>query len=240
MKKLVRYGLLLLVVSLISLLVFLVCTPSVFANEEEAEEGEESEVEAVVTSEEITPAEKAAAIKAANDAISKIPAPNLIVSYEQSYINQIANAFALVERAKNKYGAEDSDFPELARLYEAEVRVMKMYAIQNARDAIDLIPPKDQITEEHREVIEEARRLVNVAMNEYGATPFEICWRYDKLKEAEDALPDEEPAEPKPEKPKPKPDDRRPTPPTGGLTGLVGLGTFLSVAGLAVLKKQRR
>ena len=238
MKKLTRYGLLLLVISLISFMVFFVYAPSVLANEEEGE----PETEAAVTSEDYTPAKKAAAIEAANKAIEKIVHPSLIVAYEQSYINEVANAFALVEHAKTNYGAEDSDFPNLAKLYEAEKRVLKMYAIKNAQDAIDLIPPKDQITEEHRPHIEEARRLVDIAMYEFGATPFEICWRYDKLNEAEDALPDEEPEEeaPKPEKPKPKPDGRKPTPPTGGLSGLVALGTLLSVAGLMAIKKQKR
>ncbi len=227
MKKLVRYGLLLLVVSLIGLAILLIGAPVVLANEE------------AVTNEEYTPAEKAAAIKAANDAIKRIPHPSLIVSYEQSYVDEVARAFALVEIAKEEYGAEDSDFPDLASLYEAELRVLKMYAIKNAQDAIDLIPPKEQITSEHRGLIEDARRLVNIAMNDFGATPFDICWRYDKLQEAEDALPEEEEPEPEQPKPEPKPDDRVPTPPTGGISGLITLGIILSGAGLMAARKRR-
>jgi len=217
MKKLVRYGLLLLVVSLIGLTVFLISVPVSFANEE------------TVTSEEYTPEDKAAAVKAANDAISRIPHPSLIVAYEQSYIEEVARAFSLVAVARDEYGAVDSDFEDLAHLYLAEQRVLKMLAIKEAQDAIDLIPPVDQITAEDRPVIEEARRLVDIAMHEYGATAFEICWRYDRLEEAEDALPEEEEPEPEPE---PEPDDRVPTPPTGGMSGLIGIGVVLAGAGL--------
>jgi hypothetical protein len=74
-------------------------------------------------------------------------------------------------------------------------------------------------------------------MNDFGATPFDICWRYDKLQEAEDALPEEE--EPEPEQPKPRPDDRVPTPPTGGIPGLITLGIILSGAGLMAAKKRK-
>ncbi|MBW6464840.1 MAG: hypothetical protein SCJ94_06230 [Bacillota bacterium] len=226
MKKLVKNRLLLIVVLLIGLTVFLIGAPASFANEE------------AVTSEAYTPADKAAAIKAANDAISRIPHPRLIVAYEQAYIEEVARAFSLVAVAKEQYDAVDSDFEDLAHLYLAEQRVLKMLAIKDAQDAIDLIPPKDQITAEHRALIEEARRLVNIAMTEYGATAFEICWRYDKLKEAEAALPEEEEPEPEPE-PKPKPDDRVPTPPTGGLSGLITIGAVLVGAGFLTVKKRR-
>ncbi len=227
MKRLVRYGLLLLVVSLIGLSILLIGAPVSFANEE-----------AVLTNETYTPAEQAAAIKAANDAIKKIPHPSMIVSYEQYYIDLVANAFALVEIARDEFDAQDSDFEDLNHLYLAEQRVLRMFAVKDAQDAIDLIPPKDQITEDHREIIKEARRLVDIAMNDFGATAFEICWRYDRLKEAEGALPEEEEPEPEP-KPEPKPDDRRPTPPTGGLSGVITLGVLLSGAGLLVARRRR-
>ena len=220
MNKLVRYGLLLLVVSLIGLSIFFIGAPVVLANEE------------AVTSEDYTPAERAAAIKAANVAISRLPQPHQIVAYEQSFIDDVAKAFALVAIARDQYDAEDSDFDDLGKLYTAERHVFKLLAIQAARNAVDLIPPLDQITEADRETIEEARRLVDYAMQEYGATRFQICWRYDYLQDAEDKLPEEIEPEPEPEpEPKPKPDDRVPTPPTGGLSGLVVLGAVLSGAG---------
>jgi len=144
MNKLVRYGLLLLVVSLIGLSIFFIGAPVVLANEEEA-----------VTNEDYTPAERAAAIEAANVAISRLPQPHQIVAYEQAFIDDVAKAFALVEIARDDYDAEDSDFDDLAKLYAAERHVFKLLAIQTARDAIDLIPPLDQITEADRETIEE-------------------------------------------------------------------------------------
>jgi hypothetical protein len=228
MNKLVRYGLLLLVVSLIGLSIFFIGAPAVLA------------YEGAVTSQDYSPKDRADAIAAANNAISKLPIPSQIVAYEQAYIDDVANAFALVAIAREKYEAEDSDFKDLAKLYTAERHVLKLFAIQNARNAIDLIPPLDQITEADREAIEEARRLVDYAMQEYGATRFQICWRYDYLQDAEDKLPEEVEPEPEPEpKPKPKPDDRVPTPPTGGISGLVAIGAVLSGAGFYFINRRR-
>jgi hypothetical protein len=226
MNKLVRYGLLLLVVSLIGLSIFFIGAPVVLANEEEA-----------VTNEDYTPAERAAAIEAANVAISRLPQPHQIVAYEQAFIDDVAKAFALVEIARDDYDAEDSDFDDLAKLYAAERHVFKLLAIQTARDAIDLIPPLDQITEADRETIEEARRLVDYAMQEYGATRFQICWRYDYLQDAEDKLPEEVEPEPQP-KPEPPKDDRVSTPRTGGISGLVAFGAVLSGIGFYLINRR--
>jgi len=125
----------------------------------------------------------------------------------------------------------------LAKLYAAEQRVYKMLAIKEAQDAIDRIPPADQITQEHWPLILEARRLVRIAMEVYGATEFDICWRYDKLKEAEEKVEDEPEPAPVPEpKPKPKP---TPTPPTGGVLMSVTAGLALCVAGAAFIRNRR-
>jgi hypothetical protein len=230
MKKLVRYGMLLFVVALIGLSISVLSPQVSYANISEAE-----------LSLEFTPAEKAAAIEEANDAIRWLPAPELIVAYEQAYINEAARAFVLVQKAKEEYGAVDADFPDLAKLYAAEQRVYKMLAIREAQQAIDLIPPVSEITEEHWPLIREASRLTNIAMEVYGATAFDICWRYDKLKEAEKRVEDEpEPEPPKPEpKPKPKPKPT-PTPPTGGAMLSVAAGLGLCAVGAMISKRRQQ
>lgn len=226
MKKLVRYRLLLLVVLSIGLSVLMIGTQGVCANEEEA-----------VLELGYTPAEKTVAIGAANYAIGRLPQPESIVSYEQSYINDVANAFALVETAKEEFDAVDSDFPELAKLYAAEQRVLRMLAVKAAHDAIDALPPLAEITEEDREAVEEARRLVRIAVLEYGASDFELCWRMDVLSDAEEQLGEEEP-EPEPEPEPAKPDDRLPTPSTGGLSACLAAGLLLSGTGLLFIKRR--
>jgi hypothetical protein len=229
MNKLVRYGLLLLVVTLICFSI-LTLTPRIsYANVDEAQ-----------LSLTYTPAEKAAAIAAANDAIRRLPDPELIISYEQSYINDAAKAFVLVQKAKEEFDAVDADFPELAKLYAVEQRVYKMLAIREAQQAIDLIPPASEITEEDWPLIIEARRLTQIAMEVYGATEFDICWRYDKLKEAEKKIeprPEPEPEPPKPEpKPAPKP---APTPPTGGALASVSAGLALCFTGALFIRRRK-
>lgn len=236
MKKLVRYGLLLFVISLVGLTTLALSPQISYANvgEAEAELG-------------YTPAEKAAAIAAANDAINRLPNPDLIVAYEQAYINEAARAFVLVQKAKEEFGAVDADFPNLSKLYEVEQRVYKMLAIRDAQQAIDLIPPASHITEEHWPLIIEASRLTNIAMDVYGATAFDICWRYDKLKEAEkkvdvEPVPEPEPApEPEPPKPEPKPEPKpTPTPPTGGALLSVSAGLALCTTGTVILKRRKQ
>ncbi len=245
MNKLVRYGLLLFVVSLIGFSLLVICPQIGYANEE-AELGYTSE-------------QKAAAIAVANDAIKRLPDPERIVAYEQAFINDVSRAFVLVYKAMEEFGAVDADFPELAKLFAAEKRVYKMLAIREAQAAIDMIPPLSQITIEHIPLIIEARRLTMVAMELYGATEFDICWRYTKLKDAEKKVEEEpgpgpepepepqpEPEPPKPEpKPQPEPEPPKPepkpipTPPTGGtlLTFAAGLSFF--IAGNLVLKRRR-
>ncbi len=229
MKKLGRYGLLLLVVSLICFSILILSPQVGYANVDEA-----------AINLNYTPAEKAAAIAAANDAIRRLPNPEYIVSYEQSYINDAARAFVLVQKAKEEFGAVDADFPELAKLYAVEQRVYKMLAIRDAQRAIDLIPPASEITEEDWPLILEARRLVQYAMEVYGATEFDICWRYDVLKEAEKKVEDK--PEPEPPKPEPKPEPKpKPTPPTGGaLAASVSAGIALCTAGAFLIRQRTR
>lgn len=223
MEKLVRYGFILVVVSLIGFTI-LSLTPRVsYANIVESELG-------------YTPAEKAAAIAAANNAIRRLPDPAIIVAYEQAYIEEVARAFALVQQAREEFHAQDADFPDLAKLYKAEHRVFGMLAIRDAQLAIDKIPPADQITEEHWPLIIEARRLTRIAMEVYGATEFDLCWRYDRLKAAEEKVEDV----PEPEPPKPKPEPRPiPIPPTGGGLLSVFAGLALCAAGTVLIWRRK-
>ncbi len=235
MKKLVRYGLLLLVVSLVGLSLLAVGAQTAYANEEE-----EATIEELIAAD-----EKAAAIKAANNAIDRLPDPSNIIAYEKSFIQDVAIAFSLVDVAREKHGAVDSDFINLAKLYEAQKRVLKFLAIKAAQDAIDLIPPKALITEADRATIEEARRLTNIAIYEHGATPFDICWRYDVLNGAEDEIGDEEEEEEEEEEEKPtpepsKPDDKQPTPPTGGIAISFAAGFTILGAGLVFISRRRK
>jgi hypothetical protein len=232
MKKLVRYGLLLLVVSLIGLSLLAIGAQTVYANEEQ-----EAALEELIAAE-----AKAAAIKAANEAIRRLPDPQNIIAYERSFIQEVAVALSLVETAKEEHGAVDSDFINLAKLYEAERTVLKFLAIKAAQDAIDLIPPKSLITEADRATIEEARRLTDIAIYEHGATAFDICWRYDVLGRAEDEIgePEEEEEEPEPAPVPVKPDERQPTPPTGGIAVSVVAGLSILGAGLVFMSRRRK
>jgi len=232
MNKPVKYGLLLLALLLIGLSFFTVGAQTVYATEEEAE--------SELTSQELNSQEKADAIKAANDAISKIVEPDLIIAYEEKFVQNVARARSLVEIAREEYDAVDSDFKNLNLLNRAEHKVLMLLAIQEFKDAVDKIPPLDEITEADRPLIEEARRLATIAIEEYGATPFSLCWRYYYIEDAEDRLDDVD-EEPEPE-PEPEPaepiDDRRPTPPTGGLTGTAAIGALLAGAGFLLTKKK--
>jgi len=127
--------------------------------------------------------DKAGAIEAANKAIDRLYVP---VAYEEAFVQEVANARALVTHAKSK-GAVDADITGLAKLVDAENALKRFTAIKAARDAIDQIPPTAEITSADRSKITEARRLVNIAMTQYGATPHEICWRYETLAAAEKA-----------------------------------------------------
>ncbi len=163
MKKLFRLGMLLIAALLVGLMCF-----SVNAQE----------VNATTYAQ-----DKAGAIQAANVAINRISIP---VAYEQAFLEDVANARALVTHAKTK-GAVDADITGLTKLINAENEVKKFAAIQTARDAIDRIPPTAEITSADRGKITEARRLVDLAMQQYGASAFDICWRYDVLAAAEKA-----------------------------------------------------
>jgi hypothetical protein len=163
MKRLFKFGMLLIIVLLVGLICFTVSA---------------QEANATTYAQ-----DKAGAIQAANVAIDRIYIP---VAYEQAFVDDVAYARALVTHAKTK-GAADADFTGLTKLANAENEVKKFAAIQTARNAIDRIPPTAEITSADRGTITEARRLVIIAMQQYGASEFDICWRYDTLVAAEKA-----------------------------------------------------
>ena len=82
-------------------------------------------------------------------------------------------------------------------------------------------------------------------MEVYGATDFDICWRYDKLKEAEKKVDDEPEPEPVPPQPEPKPEPKpkpkpTPTPPTGGALLSISAGLALCAAGTVFIKRRNQ
>jgi len=228
MKEPVRFGLLLLVVLMIGFSVLFVGSQIVFANEEEA------------TTMVYTPEEKAAAVKAADDSILRILLiERFMLSADlQDFLADVIRSRILVDAAKEKYGAVDKDFLYLNKLIEAELKAEKFLAIKAARDAIDAISLYAVSSDEYREAVKEARRLVDIAMNEFGATYVDICWRYDALLIAEKELEEDPEPEPEPEPKPPKPDDRRPTPPTGGFSVALAVGLITSGAGMLLIKQR--
>lgn len=202
MKKLFKLGILLTIILLVGLICFSVST---------------QEANATTYAQ-----DKAGAIQAANKAIDRIYIP---VAFEQSFVEDVANARALVAHARSK-GAVDADFTGLTKLANAENEVRKFAAIQTAQNAIDRIPPVDEITSADRAKITEARRLVDIAMQQYGATVFDICWRYDLLAAAEEAA-------------NIIPSDTA-LPATGAMDAAVLVGTLLTGTGMLVGINLRR
>ncbi len=236
MKKLARYGFLLLVL-LVGLTVLVFNNQAVYATDE-------SELE--LTSTDLA---KEVAVEAADRAISRVPR---YIRYLDPVIEEsIYEARRLANEAMINYGAVRSDFHDLDRLEAAEKMQEKRYAIDAARAAIDKIPPLHQITEQHRAIIEEARRLTDIAIAQYGATWLDICWRYQALVDAEERVEDPYP-DPEPDPvvdPDPEPDpvvdpdidpDLEPLPPTGAITTTILSGLALTGAGLWFLGKRKR
>jgi len=105
----------------------------------------------------------------------------------------------------------------------------KAAAIQAAKDAVDALPEFPEISNEHRPAVEEARRLADIAMTEYGATRFELCLRIVLLEMIEEKL----------EKFVPD-DDVMPLPPTGGTSALPLLGIMITGAGLFLARTGKK
>ena len=119
-----------------------------------------------------------------------------------------------------------------SQLVYANEDAEKAAAIQAAKDAIDALPEFPEISNEHRPAVEEARRLADIAMTEYGATRFELCLRIVLLEMIEEKLEkfvDEE-----------EPDEVMPLPPTGGTFALPLLGILLTGAGLFIARNGKK
>jgi len=222
MNRLVKYGLLLLVVSLLVLFGLGLSAQKAYANEE------------ILTTTAYTPVEKAVAIKAADDSIFRILLIDRFLLEEdlQKFVTDVTYARALVNAAKENYNAEDSDFMYLSKLLEAEKKAEKLSAILAARNAIDEIEKYPVYSNEYKAAVKEARRLVEIAVEEYGATDFELCYRRLLLEEAEDKIAREPQPEPAPV------DDQKPTPPTGSFPVGAIAGLLLSGSGIICIRKR--
>lgn len=127
----------------------------------------------------------------------------------------------LALNAQDVYAYEEETSQQEAKAAE------KADAIKAAHDAIEALPEFPEITEEHRAAVEEARRLTDIAIEEYGATWWEMCIRSALLEMIEvklDKFVDDDVAD--------LPQERQPLPPTGGLPAMALLGTLLTGTGL--------
>ena len=234
MKKLARCGILLIVL-LVGLTVLVFNNQAVYANDEP---------ELELTSIDFA---RQTAVEAADRAIRRVP--SYIKFLDPVIEENIYEARRLADDAMINYGAVRSDFQDLERLEAAEKMQEKRHAIDAARAAIDRIPPQHQITEQHRAIIEEARRLTEIAIEQYGATWLDICWRYKELVDAEERVEDPYPVPvPDPvDDPDVDPDidpdvdpEPEPLPPTGAITTSIITGLALTGAGLMFLGKRKR
>ncbi len=224
MNRIVRYMLLFLVVFALSLFVWPGNSGTVYAEDDESEAN-------------YTVVDRVAAIRDANNAILSLPRVSYIVALDQKAIGQVGEARELVEIAINQFNAEESDFPNLDKLLEAEAKVNMLLAAKDAQDAIRALPPLEEITGADRAAVEEARRLVNIAVDEHNATRFNICWYLDTLEEAEEIIGEE--VEPEPTPSPEKPDDDQPTPPTGGIASSIAAGLLLAGFGFLFIRNRK-
>jgi len=174
MKKMFKYGLILIVVSLLILFGLGLSAQKAYAN-----------VETLTTST-YTPA-KNSAITAADNSILSIRLSDSFILEEdiKKFVTSVNNARAMVNSAKAQYNAKDSDFIFLSKLLEAEKQAEKLLAIQASRNAIDKIANYPILSNQYKAAVKEARRLVDIAVEKYGATNFELCYRRILLEEAE-------------------------------------------------------
>ncbi len=163
---------------------------------------------------------KAKAIKAAEDAIAALKEPVTLADGEA-----IKDARALVVKAKERWGAVDSDFSNLKKLEDAEKHYAKLFAIFTADNAIAALPSVEKLTLKDEDAVKAARALVNAAKSQHGAvdTDFE---NLDTLRAAENKI-----AELK---------GLKPTPPTGGMLLIQVAGVFFLLAGMLIYNRSRQ
>jgi hypothetical protein len=208
-NKMFKYGLFLIVVSLLLLFGLGLSAQKAYAN-----------VETLTTST-YTPA-KNAAIKAADDSISSIRILGNFFTEEdlQKFVTSVNNARAMVNSAKAQYNAKDSDFIYFSKLLEAEKQAEKLREIQAARNAIDKIANYPINSNQYKAAVKEARRLTDIAVEKYGVTNFELCHRRILLEDAERKIARE-----------------MATPVTGGSPAGVILGLMFLGAGILFYRK---
>ena len=177
--------------------------------------------------------------KAIIDAIQAIASIQNVQYLGLHHKAEVELARMLVDIAIEEHGASESEITNLAKLLEAEYIIERLTAIQAAKDAIDAIPPLDELTWADKALVEEARRLVEIARTEYNATDFELCWRLRVLAEAEDKIDDMDEPDPEPTPPPPPADDR-PMPPTGGMLTYLPAGMLALGLGLLAVNRRMR
>ncbi len=213
MERLIKNGAIFFVVLVFTITIFVFGAQSAQASD--AEEGKDG------------------AIRAAVEAIKDIRrSPDRIVSLNQRAVDDVFKARSLVEEAKDEYGIDEEDIANIDALHESEAVVNKLLAVEEAKEALDQLPPPSEATAADQPAIDRARELVNIAKEEYGATRFDLCWGLDRLEEIEEKVdPDPEPVDPDPE-----PE----LPPTGGLASSIISGVVLIGAGLLFVGKRNR
>ncbi len=111
----------------------------------------------------------------------------------------------------------------------------KEAAIERAHEAIEALPDFPDITAEHRPQVEEARRLTDIAIEEYGANWWEMCIRRALLEMIEDKLDrfvDEDEVA--------LPEEEQPLPPTGGFAAPLVLGLMMTGSGMLLARRSRK
>jgi len=165
---------------------------------------------------------KQAAIDAANQAIADLKDPEDITLDDK---DDVEAARALVNEAKEEYGATDEDFDDLAKLEAAEKMIEKWEAIKAADDAILALPTVEDLTLDDRPDVVAARALVDFAKAEHGAKDEDFQY-LALLRAAENRIKELE--------------GKVPTPPTGAMIYLLPIGMLVILAGLIAYFKRSR
>ena len=165
---------------------------------------------------------KQAAIDAANKAIADLKDPENIRLGDK---DDVEEARALVNEAKDDHGAVDEDFDDLDKLENAEKMIRKWEAIKAADDAILALPTVEDLTLSDRPDVVAARALVNSAKADHGAVDTDFTYlalltaAENRIKELEGLVP---------------------TPPTGAMTYLLPIGMLAILVGLIAYFKRSR
>jgi len=162
------------------------------------------------------------AIDAANKAIADLKEPENIRLGDK---DDVEEARALVNYAKDEHGAVDDDFENLAKLVNAEKMIEKWEAIKAADDAILALPTVEDLTLTDRPNVVAARALVNAAKADHGAVDTDFTYLV-LLEQAEEQIEYLE--------------KLVPTPPTGATSYLIPIGMLVILVGLIAYFKRNR